>query len=126
MMKCEPSDTFNDLLANIGMCSDSQRVASVLICKNEKFVGPVHEVPLGALVVLCEQYGQNVCYYFAEEERMSTSALSLTQSVFEVLMNSSHERLQYYFCNRYQSCFEYCMLVVYMSLTLRPTDPHVV
>ena len=78
MMKCKPSNTFNDLLAKIGTCSDSQRVARVLICKNEKIVSPVHEVPLGAPVVLCEQYGQNVCYYSGEEEQMSTSTLSLT------------------------------------------------
>ena len=38
VMKHEPSDTFNDFLTKIRTCSDSQRVARILICKNEKLL----------------------------------------------------------------------------------------
>ena len=50
-MKCEPSNTFNDLLVKIGTYSDSPRVASVLICKyrlyNEVEVSTGYTLPKG-------------------------------------------------------------------------------
>ena len=75
-MRCEPSDTFSDVLAKTGMCGGGRSVSRILLCKNEKFVDPVHEVPLDAPLVLCEQYGQNVCYYLTEHEQMSTHTFS--------------------------------------------------
>ena len=91
VMRCEPSDTFSDVLAKTGMCVGGRSVSRILLCKNEKFVDPVHEVPLDAPLVLCEQYGQNVCYYLTEHEQMSTHTFSPTPSVFEVLMSSSRK-----------------------------------
>jgi hypothetical protein len=84
--------TFGDLLEKAGK-DVGQNVDQVLTCKNEKFVDPVHEVPLDAPVVLCEQYGTNVCYHLTNNHATSINITS-GRNIFEVLMSNARERVQ--------------------------------
>ena len=98
VLKIESCCTFGELLEKAaGRGVEGRIVDKIQTCKNEKFVDPVHEVPLDAPVVLCEQYGTNVCYHLTNNEASSsTSTHSSTgvRNLFEVLMNSTRERIQ--------------------------------
>ena len=56
-------------------------VDQVLACKNEKFVDPVYEVPLDAPVILCEQYGTNVCYHLTNNHAMPWEPVQISPVV---------------------------------------------
>ena len=96
VVKIESCSTFGDLLEKAaGKDVEGQTVDQILTCKNEKFVDPVHEVPLDAPVVLCEQYGTNVCYHLTNNHAMGTSTnITGGRNVFEVLMSNARERVQ--------------------------------
>ena len=103
VVKIESCSTFGDLLEkSAGKMVEGQVVDRVLTCKNEKFVDLVHEVPLDAPVVLCEQYGTNVCYHLTNShiEAASTTKSSSAggSNLFKVLMSSARERVQPYKC----------------------------
>lgn len=95
VVKIESCSTFGDLLEkSAGKKVEGQVVNKVLTCKNEKFVDPVHEVPLDAPIMLCEQYGTNVCYHLDSHTGAASSSSSSSRNVFEVLMSRARERVQ--------------------------------
>lgn len=61
--------------------------------KMKKIVDPVHEVPLDAPVVLCEQYGITICYHSTSRHTNAASS-ARGRNLFEVLMSSARERVQ--------------------------------
>ena len=94
VVKIESCSTFGDLLEkSAGKEVEGQIVDKISTCKNEKFVDPVHEVPLDAPVVLCEQYGINICYHLTSRHTNAASS-ARGRNLFEVLMSSARERVQ--------------------------------
>ena len=70
-------------LTSSSLLSDAQ-VVCVVTSKNKSFVDPVHKMPLDAPVELCQQYGNNVCYYLTPQPAAESTC---RLNVFEVLMN---------------------------------------
>ena len=62
IVKAEYTDTFGEILLKVDRSFVNQSVEKVVASKNECFVDPVHEIPLIAPALLCEQYGNNLCY----------------------------------------------------------------
>ena len=62
IVKAECTDTFGDILLKVDRKYADQSVKKVIASKNEHFIDPVHEIPLEAPAILCDQYGNNLCY----------------------------------------------------------------
>ena len=92
VVKADVGDTFYRLLEIIDSSLMQRKVLRVIVSKNERFIDPVHEVPIDAPVILCEQYGSNICYHLLHVA--TTPVTEITLNAFAVLMKSSHERVQ--------------------------------
>ena len=93
VVKAESSDTFAGLLEKVDMTCAVRSISCVVVSKSEHLSDLVHEVPLDAPVLLCEQHGSNVCYHL-EHNIASSLAGGSGRYVFDVLMGSCHKRLQ--------------------------------
>ena len=77
VVKIESCSTFGDLLEKAARKEvEGQNVDKFLTSKNETFVYPLHEVPLDAPTVLCEQYGMNVHYPLTNSHGEATRSTS--------------------------------------------------
>ena len=86
VVKAEHGWTFGHLLMVIDNSFSEEQVTRVVTSKNDRFVDPVHEVPLDSPVELCQQYGVNVCYYLMPERNESRAQ---QRNAFEIMMQSS-------------------------------------
>ena len=67
VIKADYGWTFGHLLIITNSSLSNAVVTCIVTSKNERFIGPLHEVSLDSPVQLCEQYGYSVCYYLAPE-----------------------------------------------------------
>ena len=72
IVKAECTDTFGDILLKVDRRCADQSVEKVVASKNERFIDPVHEIPLEALAILCDQYGNNLFNHLTMTEQEST------------------------------------------------------
>ena len=91
VVRAEYDWTFGHLLTVINSSWLNVSVTRVAVSKNEQFVDPVHDLPLDSPVQLCQQYGNNICYYLAPQNTVEESSKH-RKNAFEVLMSSSKER----------------------------------
>lgn len=96
IVKCDWDDRFCSLLVKLGGSKyEETQVTKVQISRTEKFLDPVHVVPLDAPVILCEQFNcYNVCVYVAMESGCtSTNSTSLSATnAFGILMSAASTR----------------------------------
>ena len=80
VVKAECEDTFGEVLERVDPSFVGNSVVRVVTSKNERFLDPIHEVPLNAPIILSEQYGNNVCYYLLEEDTSTPRYIQIYMS----------------------------------------------
>ena len=90
ILKCSWEDSFGSLLEKFDGLAD-RTIEKIQISKNEKFIDPVHTVPVDAPVSLCDQFGcANVCVFIAAQSDATSKEMS-GPNAFDRLMASSRE-----------------------------------
>ena len=86
VVKAECEDTFGEVLERVDPSFVGNSVVRVVTSKNERFLDPIHEVPLNPPIILSEQYGNNVCYYLLIRDAIYTEKERNFQTVHAICM----------------------------------------
>ena len=90
VVKCSWEETFGALFDKLDLPETT--IEKVQISANEKFIDPVHVVPIDAPVCLCDQFKcMHVCISIEAPARRMNSRHTSRPNAFDVLMAASRE-----------------------------------
>ena len=77
VVKAKRTDTYGEIMLKVDRKYVNQPVEKIIASKNKHFIDPGYEFPLEAPVILCIQYGNNLCYYLTMREQECTAVTSV-------------------------------------------------